>query len=351
MKSFARIALLAIAASAGLISGTAQAQQACPAPASMPAGRMPWFGGFSPSDDLLTAWCRLQSLPGTVKFNVLFPQTQVHQSWETSFQGANLPANRIVELVQSLLPTSASAQSGDMAFYRVLENVVQAGADKTSDGVELGFTKSHPSSRELMLWEPIVLRIKPVVMASQEFTLNVILKPSLGMFAMGQQKKATDVRFLGAKERMNAGNRFTGVCSSAIPHCDGLGEVVTFHAPWLVTGIRLDAEGENLTNAALTIIRHMETSQAQFLKGRNASANFNTSTGSGRMMLTDGVTTMTLEAKGNAGGTKSITIAWQEEGNNKQTVASFMRDAAISYRLSKPVTDKPLANPDILNRL
>jgi hypothetical protein len=313
---------------------------------------MQWFGGFSPSDDLLTAWCRLQALPGSIKFNVLFPVTQVHQTWETSFQGANLPPGRIVELLQTLLPTSGTtAAQSDMAFYRVLENVVQAGADKTADGADLGFTKSHPASREMMLWEPVVLRIKPVVMAGQEFTLNVILKPSLGMFALGQQKKATDVRFLGAKSRMNTGNRFTGSCSSTVPYCDDLGDVVTFHAPWLVTGIRLDAEGENLTNTALTIMRHMESSQAQFLKGRTPSANFNTSMGSGKMTLTDGVTTMDLEAKGNAGGTKKITITWQEEGNNKQSVATYMRDVAITYRTSKSAADKPVTNPDILNRL
>jgi len=315
---------------------------------------MNWFGGYSPSDDLLTAWCRLQTIPGNVKFNVLFPLTKVHKTWETSFQGTSLPATKIVEIIQTLLPTSVVAPTDpDMPFYRVLENVVQAGADKAPDGnMDLGFAKSHPSSRELMLWEPVVLRVRPVVLAGQPFTLNVVLRPNLGMFALTQQKQATDVRFIGARDRMNVGNFFTGNCSSAIPYCDGLDSVVTFHAPWVVTGIRLDTEGENLTNVALAIMSQMGNSQFQFLKNKNPLASFNRSNGSGTMELTDGISVMKFIAKGSASGTSSIQITWEEESNNKQSVATYMRDIAISFRTSKkPADTAPIRNPDILNRL
>lgn len=357
MKTLARIALLATVACSATPAAFAQtppaAAVACPTPALMPQGRMQWFGGFSPSDDLLTAWCRLQTLPGSVKFNVLFPLTKVHKTWETSFQGANLPPNRIVEIIQSLLPTSVHApENPDMAFYRVFENVVQAGAKKAPDDMDLGFTASHPASREMMLWEPVVLRVKPVVMAGQEFTLSVVLRPNLGMFALGQQKKATDVQFLGAKERMNVGNRFTKTCSSLIPYCEGLGDVVTFHAPWIVTGVRLDAEGENMTNTAITIMNHLGLTQNQFLKGRDPLSNFNKSNGSGTMTLTDGISVMTVKATGQPGGTKKIAITWEEEGNNKDSIGAYMRNLAISYRTSKKPSDNVAPkNPDILNRL
>lgn len=354
MKILAKIALFAtIASSCAPAAAQPAASPTCPTPALMPQGRMQWFGGYSPSDDLLTAWCRLQTLPGSVKFNVLFPLTKVHKTWETSFQGANLPPNRIVEIIQSLLPTTVNApENPDMAFYRVLENVVQAGAKKTPDDMDLGFTKSHPASHEMMLWEPVVLRVKPVVMAGQEFTLSVVLRPNLGMFALGQQKKATDVKFLGAKGRMNVGNRFTKACSSLFPYCDGLPDVVTFHAPWIVTGIRLDAEGENMTNTAIAIMNHLGLTQNQFLKGRDPLSNFNKSNGSGTMTLTDGISVMKIQATGQPGGTKKIAITWEEENNNKDSIAAYMRNLAISYRTSKkPSENVGPKNPDILNRL
>lgn len=354
MKAFARTAVLAflcLAATAPVAS--ASGSTACPTPQAMPQGRMPWFGGFGPADDLLTAWCRLQTIPGSVKFNVLFPLTKVHKSWETTFQGTTLPPNRIVEIIQSLLPTDKSApEDPNMPFYRVLENVLQAGAEKAKDGMDIGFAKSHPASQELMLWEPVVLRVKPVVMAGHEFTLNVVLRPNLGMFALGQQGKATDVRLLGAKERMSVGNRFTGTCSLQIPYCEKIQKVATFHAPWLVTGIRLEAHGENLTNTALAIMNQLATSHYAFVKGGDPLSRFNRSTGSGTMILTDGITTMKLEATGTAGGTKKIVILWEEEPSHKQSVSAYMRDIAISYRMSKKPTDEhTVKNPDILDRL
>src|SRR5690606_2813762 len=208
------------------------------------------------------------------------------------FDGVTLPASRIIEIVQSLLPTGdgpARDEEG-MEFPKVLSNVVQLAAERAPDGTRLGFSRSHPAARELALWEPVMLRVKPVALAGQEFTLIATLRPSLGLLALGLQGKATDVRLQGWRGRMQMGGFFGSSCSEAIPLCQGTGEVVSFHAPWILTEVRLEAQGDNMTEAAAAIMNRLAGSSARsrFIK-EGLPPVFNPKTGEGSLQMTDGV--------------------------------------------------------------
>jgi len=353
-----RLLLAAVLAAA---SGQAIARQPtqpsgserCLAPDMRRADRISWFYGFSPADDLLTAWCRLQAIPGKVRFNVLFTATGMHRTWETSFDGSVLPATRIVEIIQSLLPVAdgPAVDENGMEFHKVLRNVTQLAAPETPGGTKLAFPPSHPASRELILAEPVALRVRPVMLAGQEFTMTVLLRPNLGLLALGLQGKATDVVLHGWKGRMNVGSLFGGKCSNQVPLCEGLPEVVRFHAPWVVHRVTLEANGENLTSAAVAIISQLTASHAGFLGGTQPIRSFNQKNGSGRFTITDGLSVLLFEAKGGPGGTKRIVLTW-EERKEKGTVQDFLANAFTDYINSTAVKAKEEPKPaDSLGRL
>lgn len=356
MKALIKTVAAAAAIAAAIIPSQAQeahqlAASSCLAPDNSRSDRMDWFLGLHPSDDLLSAWCRLQAVPGAVRFNILFPVTGVHRSWDTTFDGDLLPASRIVELVQSLLPTTdgpAKDENG-MEFPKVLRNVVQLAGDKAPDGTALDFAEKHPAARELVLWEPIVLRIKPVALAGQEFTMFVTLRPDLGMLALGLQGKATDVRLQGWKGRMPFGGFFGNSCSSSIPLCQDFGDTVTFHAPWVLHEVRLQATGENMTAAAGAIMNQLSSRRSSFLKEGNPP-QFDVTTGTGRMSLSDGLSTMTMEADGSPGGTKSIMVTWKESGL-ENGIAKQLEKAARLYRTGASAGPRTPGVPDSLGAL
>ncbi|MTH96003.1 hypothetical protein [Roseibium sp. RKSG952] len=307
---------------------------------------LPWFLGFYASDDLMTAWCRIQQLPGNVRFNVWFPHTNVHKSWDTNFDGQTLPAERIVELVQGLLPQSDGPvlDEDGMAFARVLGNVVQAAAENTPgpDIRKLGFAANHPAAKELILWEPIVLRVRPVALMGQNFTLTVTLRPNIGAFAMGMQGRATDIQFYGARKRL-PGTGIMSDCSDQIPYCEHLADVdrATIHAPWIVTRVHLEANGENMTETAVNLFNSL---QARF--GSSGGSSINRTTGEGDMTLSDGRADLVFRAYGGAGGTNRITMTY-EEANKKNSVASYFAEQAEEYRILKQIPDEPkVLNPD-----
>jgi len=330
-----------------------QAQQpACLAPDYSGTGRMSWFLGMHPSDDLLSTWCRIQTLPGAVRFNVYFPVTGAHRSWDTSFEGGTLPATRIVEIIQSLLPTGdgpAKDENG-MEFPKVLSNVVQLAAESAPDNTRLAFAQSHPAARELALWEPVMLRVKPVALAGQEFVLTATLRPNLGLLALALQGKATDVRLQGWKGRMQMGGFFGSSCSAAIPFCHDAGEVVTFHAPWILTEVRLDAQGDNMTEAAAAIMNRLSSSsRSRFIK-EGLPPVLDPATGEGTLQMTDGISSMEMRAIGSPGGTKSISIVWKE-GMHELSVAKQLEDAGNTYRTGAAPKHSAPPVPDSLGRL
>lgn len=345
-------ALSALSASANAQSPSPQtpepAASDCIAPDYSRSVHIPWFLGLHPSDDLLTAFCRIQQLPGDIRFNILFPTYKVHRSWDTSFDGRKLPATQIVKLVQSVLPMvdAVAIDENGMEFHKVLKSVVQLQAAKTPSGRDLGFAPEHPAAKELVLWEPIILRVKPVVMAGQEFTMTVTLKPNLGLLALALQGKATDVRFKGWKGRMDTGGMFGRGCSEAIPECKDLPDSPIFHAPWLVSDVVLEANGTNMTNAAVAIIDRLD----QYKSKRGHTKSFNEATGEGTLISDDTMSKLEMRAIGSAGGTKKIVIKW-EPTDNPMSVDKQLRKVADEYKIGTGEDEKKPAAPDILNKL
>lgn len=350
---------LLLAAAATLVSMSSPSK-AAQTPAAAPqsncmatdysgTGYLPWFLGIHPSDDLLTVFCRLQQLPGQIRFNILFPTYKMHKSWDTTFDGRDLPATQIVKLVQSVLPmVDAPAKNEDgMEFHKVLQSVVQLQAAKTPSGRPLGFAPEHPAAKELVLWEPILLRIKPVVMAGQEFTLTVTLKPNLGLLALALQGKATDLRFRGFKGRMDTGGSFGRGCSSAMPACEELPDSPIFHAPWIVTNVTLEAHGSNMTDAAVAIMNRLGQYKNNVKTG---TQTFNEATGDGRLSVDDTMSRLEMTATGSSGGTTSIRIDWFAT-DNAMSVEKQLQKVGEDYKIGTGETAKKPPAPDILNKL
>ncbi|MBY3433811.1 hypothetical protein HFN89_06575 [Rhizobium laguerreae] len=333
-------------------SATAQlaapAKSACIAPQLAQQGALNWFLGFHPSDDLLSAWCRIQALPGNVRFNVQWPVSKVHKSWDTSFN-AKLPASRIIEIVQSMIPIDDSNPVSDtgVPFGDVLANAVALGAPRTSDGTVLGFAPTHPAAKQVVLWEPLGLRVKPVVLAGQEFTLSVYLKPNLGLLSMALAGKATDVRVKAWSGRFQTGNYFRTACSEFFPDCESLQDVATVHLPLLVDTVRLDAEGENMTAAAVAIGRELYARNST-LTTSDPMAAFDMANGRGLFTINDQVGTLDFKAEG-SGGTKTLSIVYRV--NEASTLLKGLDKVAEEYRAGTGSKKKLPTVPDSLGRL
>lgn len=334
---------------AGAGGASAADRTACLAPDMSASGSLNWFLGFHPSDDLLTAWCRIQSVPGNVRFNIQWPVSGAHKSWDTNFD-ERLPAERIAKLVQSLLPVDDRRVESDsgVPFSDVLAHAVQLGAAEAPLGGVLGFAPDHPAAGEIVLWEPLALRVKPVVLAGQEFTLTVLLKPNLGMLAMGLRGAATDVRVAGYSKRFPMGNFLGSSCSDYFPDCEDLPDVAVMHLPLLVDAVRLEATGENMTDAAIRIGQQLYYSNAG-LTTSDPMLAFDKDNGNGIFTLHDENSTLTFDARGN-GGTKSITIIYKAERGNGSFL-SRLKAIGDDYRVGTRPGRKALAAPDSLGAL
>lgn len=315
---------------------------------------MSWFLGINPRDNLVAVWCRLQSLPGAIRFNVLFPLTDVNRSWDTSFVGSNYPPSRIVDIVQSLLPVGEGPVKDDkgMAFSRVLQNVVQLGAAEGPDGIKLGFASDHPATKELVLWEPLILRVRPVALAGQEFVLKVVMRPNLGLLAMGLQNPAYDLKIRGWSGRMQMGTGalFGGGCSDVIPYCENLGNSPQVHVPWIVDQVILEANGEAMTGTAVAVMNQLQASYAPYIRSNSSSSNMDIKSGSGDFTVSDGVNEVTFKAEGNTSGTQRIEIVYKELDNNF-SVKKVLRNAGEEFRAGQAKEKKAVAVPDSLGKL
>lgn len=340
-RTFHAAAALAVCAA---LAAPASAQQAAPAGPSAPRsnciapdnsqnGRMQWFLGLGPQDNLPAAWCRIQALPGNVRFNILFPNTKADRSWDTNFQGGKYPPQRIVDLVQEIVPAKDGPVVDDKGkpFGRVLNNVVQLAAPFAPDNSQLGFASDHPAAKELVLWEPVVLRVKPVVLAGQEFVLKVVLKPNLGLLALSMPNPAQDIRINGFKARMPIGSMFGGTCSEQIPFCKDLPDSPQVHIPWLVDQVILEADGEGMTAAAVNVANALANSYAMFMQHKNDLIGFDRNTGQGTFRLTDGASVIEFTAIGGPSGTSKIKIDYKETPG-KYSISRYYKTAGESFR-------------------
>lgn len=351
-KLAAVVGLVACAAFAAVPSHAQQvapAKSACIAPQLARQGALNWFLGLHPSDDLLSAWCRIQTLPGNVRFNVQWPSSNIHQSWNTSFNGT-LPASRIVEIVQSMIPVddTKKASATGVAFGDVLANAVALEAAKTPDGsTVLGFAPKHPAAKQIVLWEPLGLRVKPVVLAGQEFTLSVYLKPNLGLLSLALAGQATDVRVKGWSGRFQTGNFFRTACSEFFPDCGNLPDVATIHLPLLVDTVKLEAEGENMTAAAVAIGQELYARNAN-LTTSDPMTGFDNANGRGAFTLHDDNGTLDFKAEG-SGGTKSLSIVYKV--SDSSPLLKGLAKIADDYRAGTATMKKAPTVPDSMGRL
>lgn len=352
--------LLIVAAGTALTALPAVA--AAPAPAAPAVAcvapdytgpQMSWFLGINPRDNLVAVWCRLQALPGAVRFNVLFPLTQAHRSWDTAFAGRNYPPARIVEIVQSLIPVGEGPVNDDkgMPFGRVLQNVVQLAALEAPDGQPLGFAADHPAAKELVLWEPLVLRVRPVALAGQEFVLKIVMRPNLGLLAMGLQNPAYDLRVQGwtGRMKMGTGAMFGSGCSSEIPQCKDLGQAPIIHTPWIVDEVILEAVGESMTATAAAVMNQLMASYRPYLN-KGSPTDFDMKFGRGNLLVTDGVTEVKFLAEGGNSGTNRIAISYKEV-SNEFSVRTVLQKAGEDFRAGQAKAKKAAPVPDSLGRL
>jgi len=357
LKTLAVAATVLTATVIGILPAQAQtaasgiaAKDGCLAPDTYARGKLRWFLGLNPADDLLTAWCRVQTLPGNVRFNVQFPFTNVHQSWDTSF-ATPLPASRIVEIVQSIIPTDDSNRVSEtgVSFADVLANAVQLEASKAPDGTILGFAETHPAAKQIVLWEPLGLRVKPVVVAGQEFTLSVYLRPNLGLLSMALAGHATDVKVKGWTDRFQSGNFLKTACSEYFPACSDLPEVAVMHMPLLVDMVKLEAEGDNMTAAAIAIGQEIYARNA-YLTPVDPMKAFDRANGSGTFTIHDEESEVEFAATGN-GGTKRISITYRVldgQGSMRRELARI----ADEYRAGTDKKKKSLPPvPDSFGKL
>lgn len=331
---------------------SAPSKSDCIYPTYQNGAQISWFLNMSPQDDLMTAWCRLQTLRGEVRFNILFPTTQSTKTWETSFNG-DLPAARIIDIIQSVMPMDPRVRKndGNEQFEKVLESVVQLQAKAAPDNTTLGFPKEHPAADELVLWEPLIIRVKPILLSGQQFTLFIKLMPNMGFLSLGLQGKATDIQLQGWKGRIPLGNFFSGDCSSYIPNCKPLPETVNFHAPWIVQGIELVATGDTMTASALNIADQLLKTNMSVVPPISPLKGFNSKTGQLIFNLKDNITDLHFEALGSPSGTKKITIRYNA-ASGKYSLISALQTLGNEYRQSKKKEVDKLPNvPESLNRL
>ena len=323
--------------------------QVCLTPNLTQSNKLNWFLGFHPSDDLLTTWCRIQTLPGNVRFNVQWPVTGVHKSWDTSFQTPLAPT-RIIDLLQSVIPLNDQVIMSDtgVPFGDVLASAVQLQAPVAPDGSPLGFAPEHPAAKEIVLWEPLGLRVKPVVLAGEEFTMSVYLRPNMGLLALALQGQATDVRVNGWSGRFQTGNFFRTTCSDFFPDCKNLPDIATMHLPLLVDSVRLEAEGENITAAAVLIGRQIYASNS-FLTPLNPMDQFDVDSGNGSFTLYDEESTVEFKAVGK-GGTKKLSIVYRAK-KTRDSLKEKLESIGEEYRAGTGKKKEIPSAPDSLGRI
>jgi hypothetical protein len=159
--------------------------------------------------------------------------------------------------------------------------------------------------------------------------------------------RATDVRVKGWSGRFQTGNYFRTACSEFFPECGSLPDVATLHLPLLVDTVRLDAEGENMTAAAVAIGRELYARNSTLTTSDPMTA-FDTANGRGVYSISDEVGTLDFKAEG-SGGTKTLSIVYH--ANEGSTLRKGLEQIAEDYRAGTGATKKAPTVPDSLGRL
>lgn len=336
MKSIAWTVL----AAACLLGSPVIAQQVpsptCVEPAATNYGGIRYFLGIEPSDGILDVWCRLQRLPAAKRrVRIEFPVAGAGRTTEFEFTGSpTMPREVMANYIQSLLPASAKAPARDkdnQPFSAVLDSIVQGSATKTPDGQILAVPRAWPPSKALALWEPVTLRVRPIVMGGKEFALAVTFKPSPGRFMLSMQGRAEQfiLRVLNESAMRYQGLTDDADCTAKIPVCKGLSPVLDVHAPWLVDQVQLIAEGGDLSGATQAVFPALTAPLNKDFIEYDSMRRFNVRFGEAEINARDKYRELTALAIGDDAkqtGTTKITVVWKERPNTKDTYATRMYD-------------------------
>lgn len=287
--------------------------------------KIEWFAGIKPGDDIITTWCKLQKISGDIKFNLWFSTSGVGQTWDTNLQKKERTAEQIIELLQSLIPTQDGKINESQQYAQILKNVVQAEAKSAPNGEPIGFSSKYYGAKELLLWEPLIIGIKPVNLENQQFKLLITLKPNLGAFVQSLHQQILAVKLKGWKGRLSIDN-FSDDCSVYIPECKDIPEIASFYAPWVVDSISLVAEGENMNVSAGNIFNQLMIAN----NGKTIVNYYEIETGRVAFNIDDSISEVSMKTELDEKGVKKIEINW----NTKVGFYKYYKDIEIYDKLN-----------------
>lgn len=338
-----------------LLLGAQAAMATCELPPAQPSpDGINYIMGIEPSDGILDVWCRFQALRGDYKITVLFPgrdgaEIGAKKSLDVSFDGT-FSQDRIefATFIQSLLPMTDRSAMDEFGkdFGLVLEDAVQGLAVKTPGGEPLGIPPAYDFADELILWQPIAIRIEPLNMAGVDFTLSIRFEPNVGRYLMQVNGQAEDLILRGwhANVLRRAGPARDS-CPPTIPQCADFGDVIDVRTAWVVNNVVLEAKGSGLSAAAMTVLGQIVADNSENVHG-NPLRNFSPTKGQASFDITGTAREILLRADGDrtgATGTKAIRVMWHERFDSQfsyaYALADYGRRAREAMVMANPVQD------------
>lgn len=325
-----------------ILFGGAAAHAACDAPAPEPHDGIQFFMGIQPSDDPLDVWCRLQSLTGSYKVDVWFNRKEVdaHRFFPVTFDGTpSHERGELAEFIQSVVPSGPVPfkDENGQNFQLVLNRSTQLQARMSPDGDPLGVPAQYDIARDMVLWEPMALRIEPVNIDGVSFRVTVSFRPSVGRALQAVSGTAEDLILKGWHEYVlrDAGPANERGCPDAIPDCTSLGDQIDLHTAWTVSSVLIEARGKNLSAAALSILSGIEVANKKWITTGQSMAGFDPAWGQASFDADDGARRVRARADGDpdhSGGSQVIRILWDELPKAKTTYHAALDAYADQFR-------------------
>lgn len=298
---------------------------------NMDNGGIRYFLNLQPSDNIEDVWCRLQSLKGKFKMNIRFMKTNAYRIFDVEFNGTpEIAKAEFHKIFQSLLPSKSGVQAKDengQEFTLVEEHTVQAQSPNTLDDRPFGIPKEHPYSKEIFIWEPLLIQLKPVNLAGADFKLTIYMRPAVSRALEIIQGMTEDVIFQAATDRVIPGatrdveTDFS--CPTRVPDCKDFlkYETINVHAPWVIEAVFLDSLEQNISTATEIIISNIIQENHRWISISDFE-QFKIPVGTTGITADDGITELTAAASGDenkAKGTQKLKIAWKDKMNSKNS--------------------------------
>ncbi|WP_310622252.1 hypothetical protein [Flexibacterium corallicola] len=304
------------------------------------SGGIKWPLQIQLEEEFLTAVCKLRTIPGDVRLNFYFPTTDASKSWDFNFSRFDFDYKMVHSLVQATIMTNEQkiSTNNDRKLARVQNSVIQLASHETRDGVYFALEEHHKKHRQLALWLPVHVRLKPVSLFGADFVLTMRLEPNANHLALSSTGKRPGLRLYGLTKLTQMGGMEMDDCPAAIPYCSKLPKKVIFTAPWVVTGLKFVAHGENLNNVIKTATRSYNAKLAKYHEGGEYLGN-RLLTGNHTFM--DGHTKLELDASQN-GNRHTFSIKFVKGSRYKSPMANIWQ----KFRVSTPPLSTRSTAPD-----